>query len=289
MSCSNNSLLCSQQKLKEEKEAKRALIDPRHQHLFSSVATKLSLEDAEVEEFILEGDQVYKRERTNITAPPLTPFRLKRWTLSLLQMVLMVYCSFTRRCRKELLMVSNSSSLSLVLYFQHTGKPTKPLKQLYLTDGTKEPFTGLGLFFLRSSPKGLTTANVAQDTYFGVLESSGGGGLLEAMETLVKNVFVPALKEQSNWGELSKDATGHIVKESFLVKLDGFVSVLANARASIADMAKLSPCSHTGLAAISSPSEAIAAASVPDVVEGAESSALLWCKEIEQVYREREL
>lgn len=148
----------------------------------------------------------------------------------------------------------------------------------------RESFTGTGLFFLRASPKALTTANIATDTNFGVLESGKGKeGLLEAVETLVKNVFVPALKEQSNWGELSKDASGHVTKESFLGKLDSFVSVLANARASIADMAKLSPCSHSGVAGISGPSEAIAAASVPDIVEGAENCALIWCKEIEQV------
>ena len=163
------------------------------------------------------------------------------------------------------------------------GKPGKPTKELYLTDGTREPFPGLCMFFLRASPKPLTTANIAQDTTFGVLESRDGGGLLEAMETLMKVVFVPALKEQSNWGELSKDVSGHIVKESFLGKLDGFISVLANARASIADAAKLSPCPHPGVTAISSLSEAMAAANVPEMVEGAETTALLWCKEIEQV------
>ena len=46
------------QQLKEAKEAKRGTLDARHQHLVSSIATRLGLEDAEVEEFILEGDQV---------------------------------------------------------------------------------------------------------------------------------------------------------------------------------------------------------------------------------------
>lgn len=49
-----------QQKLKEEKEAKRATLDSRHQHLFSTVATKMQLQDSEVEDYILEGDQVNK-------------------------------------------------------------------------------------------------------------------------------------------------------------------------------------------------------------------------------------
>ena len=36
------------------------MIDARHQYLFSSVATKLGMEDAEVEEAMLDGDQVNK-------------------------------------------------------------------------------------------------------------------------------------------------------------------------------------------------------------------------------------
>ena len=51
------SLLLQQHKLKEEKEAKRATFDARHQHLFSTVATKLQMQDSEVEDFIIEGDQ----------------------------------------------------------------------------------------------------------------------------------------------------------------------------------------------------------------------------------------
>ena len=48
----------TQQKLKEEKEVKRATLDSRHQFLFSTVATKLCIPENEVEDFILEGTQV---------------------------------------------------------------------------------------------------------------------------------------------------------------------------------------------------------------------------------------
>ena len=49
-----------QQKLKEEKEAKRATLDSRHQFLFGTVATKLRITESEVEDFIIEGTQVRK-------------------------------------------------------------------------------------------------------------------------------------------------------------------------------------------------------------------------------------
>lgn len=50
--------LLLQQKLKEERDAKRVTLDTRHQHIFSTVATKLQMEETEVEDFILDGDQV---------------------------------------------------------------------------------------------------------------------------------------------------------------------------------------------------------------------------------------
>ena len=56
----------TQQKQKEEKEAKRATLDSRHQFLFSTVATKLCIPENEVEDFILEGTQVNYIETVNI-------------------------------------------------------------------------------------------------------------------------------------------------------------------------------------------------------------------------------
>jgi len=177
---------------------------------------------------------------------------------------------------------SHNQCLKVLLILVFTGKQAKTSKRLYLTDGTKEAFPGLGMFFLRTTTKPITTANIAQETYFGILESNGGG-LLEAIETLLTNVFIPALQQQTNWGTLSTDSSGHMLKEAFLAKLSSFVSVLANARASIADAVKLSPCSNPQLAALSSPSEILAAASNPELVEAAESCTQMWCKEIEQV------
>ena len=45
-------------------ESKRAMIDARHQYLFSSVAAKLGMVDAEVEEAMLDGDQVTTNSST---------------------------------------------------------------------------------------------------------------------------------------------------------------------------------------------------------------------------------
>ena len=173
----------------------------------------------------------------------------------------------------------HESLISLIILGAKQGKPCR---RLYLTDGTKEPFPGLGLFFIRVSNKPVTTANVAQEVYFGTLESNGGG-LLEAVEMLLSNIFLPALKEQTSWGALSTDASGHALKEAFLTKLYSFISVLANARASIRDTVKLSPCANPQLVALTSPAAIVGAAGNAELVAAAEASAQTWCKEIKQV------
>ena len=47
-----------QQKLKEEREAKRQHLDDRHKYILQTVADGLGLELTEVEDAILEGNQV---------------------------------------------------------------------------------------------------------------------------------------------------------------------------------------------------------------------------------------
>ena len=49
---------CVQQKAREEREAKRSMIDPRHEHIINTVAESLALSTEEVTESLLEGNQV---------------------------------------------------------------------------------------------------------------------------------------------------------------------------------------------------------------------------------------
>ncbi|CAI5671711.1 unnamed protein product [Oreochromis niloticus] len=59
-----------------------------------------------------------------------------------------------------------------------------------------QPLLGKCLFFLRTTEKAITTANVQQEVNFGVLDCSGGGGVLNSLETLLTHIMLPALRSQ---------------------------------------------------------------------------------------------
>ena len=108
-----------------------------------------------------------------------------------------------------------------------------------------------------------------------------------AVEHLLGDVFIPALTKCEKWGQLS-GLEGQKAKMNFLRKLSSFVSVLANARASIADATKLSPCTNAALISVTTPADILAAAGNPDLVEAAELCTQTWCKEIEQILTQSE-
>ena len=117
---------------------------------------------------------------------------------------------------------------------------------------------------------------------FGVLESNGGG-ILEAFQTLLSSIFIPALKRQKDWGILSEDAKGQQMKTEFLTKLSSFVSVLANAQASISDVVELSALECIDTRNFTTSAQIMGAAGNSELMELVEKTVQQWCAEIEQV------
>lgn len=62
-----------QQKAREEREAKRSMIDFRHEYLISTVASTLGLTNEEVTESLLEGTQVSLTLSKSATHPSMHP------------------------------------------------------------------------------------------------------------------------------------------------------------------------------------------------------------------------
>ena len=210
-------------------------------------------------------------------------------------------CYFSAQLKEFDSFFKQEGQLSLIFFYQPPSPPPESAesatpkstpynahgRKLWITDGTTDQYTGSCLFFVRLNPnKAITMMNIHQELYFGSLESNGDG-LLGAVEKLLGSVFVPALTSCEKWGNLT-GPEGQVVKNAFLGKLSGFVAVLANARASIANAVKLSPCKNEALSALSSPSDILAAAGNPELVEAAEMCVQQWYSEIEQILTESE-
>lgn len=65
---------------------------------------------------------------------------------------------------------------------------------------------------------------LTQETTFGLLDTRGVG-VLQSVERLLADIYIPALSKSSNWGDLS-DKHGASVRQGFMNQLDNFVGKL---------------------------------------------------------------
>lgn len=87
------------------------------------------------------------------------------------------------------------------------------MKRVIATDGTKEGFIGICIFFIRPrNTKAISSANIADELQCGQLDASGGLTLLQVVREYMQLVMLPALQQGQNWGNLQKK------------QVDGFMS-----------------------------------------------------------------
>lgn len=75
---------------------------------------------------------------------------------------------------------------------------SKICAKLFLLSG----LTGVCYFFVRTTSKGISTSNIANEVNFSILDAREGG-VLKGVEEILGRVMVPALKAQNQWGQLS--------------------------------------------------------------------------------------
>jgi len=118
-------------------------------------------------------------------------------------------------CPKWYVLNSNSS---LLLEYGHKSRNMLQLslqfifqyQTLFLYDSLLliTALTGICYFFVRTTSKQISTSNIANEVNFGILDAREGG-LLKGIEELLGRVMVPALKAQSNWGQLTANGGGN--------------------------------------------------------------------------------
>ncbi|KAH0618009.1 hypothetical protein JD844_016916 [Phrynosoma platyrhinos] len=250
------------QKLKEEKEAKRAHLDGRHDYILSIIASCVDLEKAEVEDAILEGNQI---ERID-----------KFFTVGGFRHVMFYYQDME---------ASETGFGSSASVNPHSAKNKK--HKLFVTEGNDVALTGICVFFIRTnSSKAITAENIHHEVVFNMMDTTHGG-LLNSVQHLLSDIFIPALKTVNyGWGELSGPQKGMNVKQDFLASLEGFVNVLSGAQQSLMEKVNLKECDTYDLKTLKGPADYLVAASSTETLARIEACMKVWIKQIEQSWRE---
>nr|XP_013808177.1 PREDICTED: dynein heavy chain 5, axonemal isoform X2 [Apteryx mantelli mantelli] len=254
------------QKLKEEREAKRAQLDGRHDYLLDTVASCVNLDRAEVEDAILEGNQIERIDRFLATEG------LRH---------LMFYYQDVETTDTEHLSLPGTGINS------HLAKRKKP--KVFVMEGKEVALTGMCVVFIRCSPfKPITSENIYQEVNFNMMDI-GRDGLLKSVEQLISEIFIPTLRTMDHgWGELGKAQNASNIKQDFLGSLEAFVGVLSGAQQSFLEKVNLKKCETYDLKTLRGPSDYLMVANSTEALKRIEICMKAWIKQIEQVLAEND-
>ncbi|KAM4605979.1 LOW QUALITY PROTEIN: dynein axonemal heavy chain 5 [Polymixia lowei] len=246
------------------KEERRAMLDGRHKYLVSKLVDTGTLGETEVEDALISDDKFSLIEEF--------------FAANGSKRLIFFYQEVTQS-------LSSSPLFAVEPVVSSPGQ-----KKLFLTTGTSEPLLGKCLFFLRTTDKTITTANVQQEVNFGLLNCSEVS-LLHSLERLLSDVMLPALRSQESWGSV-EEGVGCPEVQGFLCSVDQFIGNLASARLNMeAKVHLLLPEQAEVTAAITHltcPADYTTAANNSELVERLEGVVLVWTNQIKQVLTESE-
>ncbi|XP_047424698.1 dynein axonemal heavy chain 5-like [Mugil cephalus] len=244
------------------KEERRATLDARHKYLISRLADAVALGELELEDVLISDDK-----------------------FSLIQDF------FAANGSKKLIFfsqnVKQNLSSSVNSSFVDSVSSAVTQRKLFLTTGSSEPLLGKCLFFLRTTDKAITSANIQQEVNFGMLDCSEDN-IISSLETLLNHIMLPALRSQQTWGSVQDGASCPHV-QSFLSSLDQFVSNLSSVKVNLERRFQLQQVELPDtIGQLSSPADYTAAANNSELVECLEGVVCVWTNQIKQVLTESE-
>ncbi|XP_076014466.1 dynein axonemal heavy chain 5 [Genypterus blacodes] len=245
-------------KTRAMKEERRAALDSRHKYLNSRLATTGILGETEVEDALISDEKFG-----------------------------MIQDFFAADGSKKLMFFYQDMVSANHSSFGEAPRAAQAQKKLFLTTGGSEPLLGMCLFFLRTTDKAITTANIHQEVSFGMLDGSDSG-LLYSLETLLAHIMLPAITSQQSWGVLQDGVSSPHV-QSFLSSVNQFVSNVSSARVNMDGRFHLQQLElPVAISELSSPADYTAAANNKELVERLEGVVSVWANQIKQVLTESE-
>ncbi|XP_049912492.1 dynein axonemal heavy chain 5 [Epinephelus moara] len=243
------------------KEERRVTLDARHKYLISRLVDARTLVEPEVEDALISDDKFSL----------IDDFFAANGSKRLI--------FFYQNVKQHL----SSSHLCSV----DVAASAVTQKKFFLTTGSSEPLLGKCLFFLRTTDKAITTANIQQEVNFGMLDCSDSS-ILNSLETLLADIMLPGLRSQQTWGSVQEGTSCPDV-QSFLSSVDQFISNLSSARVSMERKFQLQQVDvPDAIDQLSSPTDYKAAANNSELVERLEGVVSVWSNQIKQVLTESE-
>ncbi|KAL7373953.1 hypothetical protein ABVT39_018239 [Epinephelus coioides] len=243
------------------KEERRGTLDARHKYLISRLVDARTLVEPEVEDALISDDKFSL----------IDDFFAANGSKRLI---------FFYQNVKQHLSSSHSCSVDV-------AASAVTQKKFFLTTGSSEPLLGKCLFFLRTTDKAITTANIQQEVNFGMLDCSDSS-ILNSLETLLADIMLPGLRSQQTWGSVQEGTSCPDV-QSFLSSVDQFISNLSSARVSMERKFQLQQVEvPDAIDQLSNPADYKAAANNSELVERLEGVVSVWSNQIKQVLTESE-
>jgi dynein heavy chain, axonemal len=242
--------------LKALKDERRSRLDGRYEHITSKLADSVGIDQSIVEDMIL-GDERFDQIDSFFDANG--------------RKVLMFYYQEPSNDTNQTQLNKNQSNK----------------KRFIVTTGEQEALSGVLYYFVRTSNvKPLTSTNISQDTYFGILDCQNGK-LLESVERMLGCVMIPALTNLEDWGSLKTSNNPEV--QTFLESLERFAYSINGAKSNMGNQVKLAPCNHDNtLSNLNSVSDYQSMSQNRDFLQSCEDILAAWCKQIAKVLIESE-
>ncbi|XP_065805228.1 dynein axonemal heavy chain 5 [Labrus bergylta] len=243
------------------KEERRATLDARHKYLINRLVDAGTLGEPEVEDALLSDDKFTLIDDF--------------FAVNGSRKLIFFYQSLKQNPYSSLASAVNVAPSAVAQ------------RKLFITTGSSEPLLGKCLFFLRTTDKAITTANIQQEVNFGSLDCSDGS-FLNSLEALLSHVMLPALRSQQTWGSVQEGTSCPDV-QSFLSSVDKFINNLSSTRVSMQRKFTLLQVDlPDAINQLSSPADYTAAANNRELVERLEGVVSVWNNQIKQVLTESE-
>ncbi|CAF0837526.1 unnamed protein product [Adineta steineri] len=263
-----------QQRLRDEREQKRATLDERHRYLFDIIATRLGIDKSEVEENVLDSNNFQLMDQFFVeNGSQYLVFFYQEPEPEVQQ-------SGADSYRRGLSPYTKSVNTSI----QKTLKP-----KVLIADLQEQSLRGVCLCFTRNSKKGsITGQNIINEVFFYTFECNTEP-LLQALSRSIADIYLPYLQNSDTiWGKLTGSDNNQMLKVDFISRLNNFVATLNSAQESINERILLKPCDKIDLTQLQNASDYMSVASNNENLASIEETMKIWIKQMEQVLAESE-